>query len=116
MTRSHPVPLAPQESDVTDVEVDLADLRGLERTQHELLDLDVALYSRVTVDLRADLQRLARAVHAVGQGGHGVFELGRPDRGLRRRRQHCSAQQHGDRRAAPENLGKTHRSIIGLMA
>ena len=36
--------------------------------QHQLLDFDVAFDAGVAVDLGADLQRLARAHHAGGQG------------------------------------------------
>ena len=52
---------------MADVEIGLAHARQRQRLHHEALDLDVAFDPGVPVELGADLQRLARAVHATGQ-------------------------------------------------
>ena len=54
-------------ADVPDVEIHVVKPAGSQRAHHQALDLDVAFDAGVAVDLGADLQRLARAVHAVRQ-------------------------------------------------
>ena len=63
---------------MADVEVDVLQSRDLQRLHHEPLDLDVALDARVPVDLRADLERLARAIRAIGQRMHDAAGVAEP--------------------------------------
>jgi hypothetical protein len=52
---------------MSDIQVGLAHARRRERLHHQALDLDVAFDPGMAVELRADLQRFARAVHAARQ-------------------------------------------------
>ena len=51
-----------------EIEVNPRDADRLECLEHQLLDFDVAFQAGVAEQLCADLQRLARPHHAVGQG------------------------------------------------